>query len=183
MGNPGLQPSERPSGEASPQPNLRPTEPVRQSARAAGKPGARGCLSHSSSKYTRLRRLTCRALWAGVSGTCPDYGACPPPLPNARSSLLSGGTLTGRLEPSRQAGGRSQQALWLPTTGGLPGGIQSALLPHPVSRRSGCVITNQVSGLEHHRFLSACLLQLLFHNQKNQSLNQNDLNDDGIFQG
>lgn len=35
---------------------------------------------------------------------------------------------------------------------GLPGGIQSALLPHPVSRRSGCVITNQVSELKHHRF-------------------------------
>ena len=205
VGNPGLQPSKRPSGGASPQPDLRPTEPVRQSARAARQPGARERLSHSSSapgvalkSQRKALRLRCTVggcpghlprlcsppaspssaarpphlprLWSlptllpllrdpltcpGYAAcppplpllpdplTCPDYGACPPPLPllpDPLGSLRSGGTLTGQLEPSRQAGNCSQQALWLPTTRGLPGLGQSALLPHPVNSRSGCVI-------------------------------------------
>ena len=66
-----------------------------------------------------------------------------------------------------------------------PGGsrVQSALLPHPVSPHSGCIIKT--------RFVNAnitglCLPvygnPLLLHNQKNQSLNQNHLNN-SIFQG
>ena len=167
VGNPGLQPSKRPSGGASPQPDLRPTEPVRQSARAARQPGARERLSHSSSApgvalKSQRKALRFRCTVGGCPGhlprlcsppASPSSAARPPHLPRLWSlptplpllpdplgSLRSGGTLTGQLEPSRQAGNCSQQALWLPTTRGLPGLGQSALLPHPVNSRSGCVI-------------------------------------------
>lgn len=145
---PRLQPSECPSGGASPQPDLRPTEPVRQSATAAPQPGARGRLLHSSSTPGVALRSQRKTLHLQCTvGGCLGHLSRSWSLPNSPSSAArppqqpwSGGTLRGQLEPSRQAGNCSQQALWLPTTRGLPGVGQSALLPHPVSSRSGCVI-------------------------------------------
>ena len=82
IGNPGLQPSKRPSGGASPQPDLRPTEPVRQSARAARQPGARERLSHSSSApgvalKSQRKALRLRCTVGGCPGHLPRL--CSPP--------------------------------------------------------------------------------------------------------
>lgn len=144
---------------------LRPTEPVRQSVRPEQpEPGCVTQQQHArcGAEAQRPDGRAYSALWAGVSGSYP--GGSPthlplPPLPDPLRSLQSRGTLPGQLEPSRQAGNCSQQALWLSTTGGSR--VQSALLPHPVST-FWLHHQNQVCERRHHRFVSACLWQSSF---------------------
>lgn len=166
MGNPGLQPSERPSGGTGPQPTLRPTEPVRQSVRAAGSPEP-GCVTQQQ-QHTRCGAESsasdvARAAHCGRVSRAPiPIRAHPPPLPlpDPLRSLQSRGTLPGQLEPSRQAGNCSQQALWLSTTQRLPGSVS----PPPTPRKPTFWLhhQNQVCEREHHRFVSACLWQSSF---------------------
>lgn len=168
MGNPGLKPSERPSGGASPQPTLRPTEPVRQSVRAAGSPEP-GCVLHSSSTRgaaLKAQRQTshvqctvggCLGLLSRLESTHLPFLRC---QTDPLRSLQSRGTLPGQLEPSRQAGNCSQQALWLSTTRRLPGSVSPP--PTPCKPTFWLHHQNQVCEREHHRFVSACLWQSSF---------------------